>query len=319
MMRILLAIGMALSLIGCTPTVIAVGPQVVDPSIDGDRFVTADGVRLALQSWQAENPKAIVIGLHGMNDYAKTFAMPGPWLAERGITSYAYDQRGFGRSPGKGLWPGGETLRQDAAAFVRTVRLRHPDLPIYLMGVSMGAAVALSALAEADLTDISGVILVAPAVWGWSSLNPLYKTTLWLAAHTVPGWQLTGSGLNIQPSDNIEMLRDNYYDENVIKGTRADAIYGLVGLMDEGYFAVDELNVPALLLYGEKDEIIPRDPMNSVLQRLPANNRVALYDNGYHMLLRDLQREIVWADIDAWITNSGGPLPSGEEWQRPES
>jgi len=315
MARLFLVFGWVLWLVGCTPTVIDVGPPVATPSIEGEAFVTADGARLALQSWPAEDPKAVVIGLHGMNDYAKTFAMPGPWLAERGITSYAYDQRGFGRSPGKGLWPGNDTLRSDANAFVQTVRRRHPDLPIYLVGVSMGAAVVLSAVAEEQTAEISGLVLVAPAVWGWSSLNPLYKTTLWLAAHMAPSWQLTGSGLNIQPSDNIEMLRDNYYDDNVIKGTRADAIYGLVGLMDDGYFAVDAVDLPVLLLYGEKDEIIPRKPLDSVLGRLPDGNRVVLYDNGYHMLLRDLQRETVWADIEAWIVNPKGPLPSGEEWR----
>jgi len=312
-MRVWLAFGLVMWLVGCTPTVIAVGPPIVSPSIDGDAFVTADGARLALQVWPAENPEAVVIGLHGMNDYAKTFAMPGPWLADRGITSYAYDQRGFGRSPGKGLWPGNETLRSDAKSFIQSVRQRHPDLPIYLVGVSMGGAVALSALADSRSPEIDGLVLVAPAVWGWSSLNPLYKTTLWLAAHMAPSWQLTGSGLNIQPSDNIEMLRDNYYDDNVIKGTRADAIYGLVGLMDDGYFAVDGIDVPVLLLYGEKDEIIPREPLESVLRRLPSSNRVVLYDDGYHMLLRDLQRETVWADIRAWIGNREAELPSGEE------
>ena len=319
MVRLWVGLGVILLAAACTPKVIEVGPPISTPFIADDAFVTADGARLALQSWQADSPKAIVIGLHGMNDYAKTFEMPGPWMAERGITSYAYDQRGFGRSPGKGIWPGSDTLRADAVAFVRAVRKRHSDLPIYLMGVSMGAAVALSALAEQESLDVSGLILVAPAVWGWSTLNPLYKTTLWLTAHTFPAWTLTGSGLKIQPSDNIEMLRDNYYDDNVIKGTRTDAIYGLVGLMDDGYFAVDQLDLPILLLYGEKDEIIPRDPLESVVARLPEDNRVALYKEGYHMLLRDLQRETVWADIEAWILDPDAPFPSGQEWTLEEA
>ena len=313
MMRMWFGLFLLVLTLGCTPKVIPVGPVVGVPSIDGNVFVTPDGARLALQSWQAQTPRAVIIGLHGMNDYAKTFEMPGPWLAERGVTSYAYDQRGFGRSPGKGLWPGSNTLKQDLNAFVETVRNRHAGLPVYLMGVSMGGAVALSTLADASGPQVDGLILVAPAVWGWSTLNPLYKTTLWLTAHTFPGWKLTGSGLKIQPSDNIEMLRENYYDDNVIKGTRTDAIYGLVGLMDEGYFAVDRIDLPVLLLYGEKDEIIPRSPLESVRGRLPDNNRVAIYANGYHMLLRDLQREIVWADVHSWVLDRDAPLPSGEE------
>jgi hypothetical protein len=54
------------------------------------------------------------------------------------------------------------------------------------------------------------------------------------AAHTFPGKTLTGRSLDIVPSDNIEMLRDNFNDELFIKETRTDAIYGLVALMEQG-------------------------------------------------------------------------------------
>ena len=49
---------------------------------------------------------AVIIALHGMNDYANTYYLAGPWFAERGVALYAYDARGFGRSPNRGLWPG---------------------------------------------------------------------------------------------------------------------------------------------------------------------------------------------------------------------
>ena len=283
---------------------------------ENETLVSRDGQRLTMQVWQAENPRAVLIGLHGMNEYANAFAMPGSWLAARGITLYAYDQRGFGRSPGRGLWAGSEAMAEDVEDMVAVMRVRHPDTPLYVIGVSMGGAVAISALDRSDNLDVDGLILVAPAVWGWSVLNPFYKFSLWVAAHTFPGKKLTGSGLKIMPSDNIEMLRANYYDDLVIKGTRADAIYGLVSLMDEGYLSVDGINVPTLLLYGEKDEIIPRKPVEDAAKRIGGPKRVVVYQNGYHMLLRDLQAETVWRDISAWIDDPHGPLPSDEEAAR---
>ena len=44
--------------------------------------------------------KAVILALHGFNDYSNAFAMPARLWAERGIASYAYDQRGFGGAPG---------------------------------------------------------------------------------------------------------------------------------------------------------------------------------------------------------------------------
>ena len=71
--------------------------------------------------------------------------------------------------------------------------------------------------------------------------------------------------------------------------------------------------MPTLLLYGEKDQIIPRKPVENIMERFNGKTRVALYENGYHMLLRDLQAETVWADVHAWLLNTWANLPSGEE------
>ena len=59
--------------------------------------------------------------------------------------------------------------------------------------------------------------------------------------------------------------------------------------------------------------------VREMTERLPASadgrRRVAYYANGYHMLLRDLQRETVWRDILTWMSDPDGPLPSGAEEQ----
>ena len=61
--------------------------------------MTRDGLHLPLREWDAKNPKAVIVALHGMSDYSEAFEMPAPWWAEHGITTIAYDQRGFGRAP----------------------------------------------------------------------------------------------------------------------------------------------------------------------------------------------------------------------------
>jgi alpha-beta hydrolase superfamily lysophospholipase len=294
----------------CAPKLAAEGPEMRMPAIeqsDGTgeaaaRYVTRDGLRLGLKHWDAPAPFAAIVALHGMSDYSNAFALPAPWWAEHGITTYAYDQRGFGRSPQLGIWPGNDVLRRDLADFVDVVKARHPGLPVYVLGESMGGAVAMTAFASDVPPKADGLILVSPAVWSQRTMPLSYRVALWLTSHTIRGWPLSGSGLKIVPSDNIPMLIAIGRDPLFQKKARTDAIYGLVSLMDEAYDSPARLNrLPAMFLYGGNDQIIPRRPTEEVLAKLGANTTVKRYPQGYHMLLRDLDGGARWADIALWV------------------
>jgi alpha-beta hydrolase superfamily lysophospholipase len=144
---------------------------------------------------------------------------------------------------------------------------------------------------------------------------PWYQRALLdTVAHTLPSLRLTGSGLKIRASDNIEMLRGLGRDPLVIKATRVDAMYGLANLMDAALRNAGALRTDTLVLYGERDQIVPREPVRQMLATMPAlQTRAAFYPDGYHMLLRDLQAEKPWQDIAAWIENHNAPLPSGAD------
>src|SRR4051812_45656992 len=87
------------ALASCAPTVQRYGVPpagFAGPALEQRAFVTADGVRLPMEVWAAQGePWAVLIALHGMNDYANAFATAAPWWASQGVTTYAYDQRGF--------------------------------------------------------------------------------------------------------------------------------------------------------------------------------------------------------------------------------
>jgi alpha-beta hydrolase superfamily lysophospholipase len=97
----------------------------------------------------------------------------------------------------------------------------------------------------------------------------------------------------------------------MIWSTRIDAVYGLVGLMETASERAADLGRDVLFLYGAHDQIIPRNSALAAARRLPATARTALYENGWHWLLRDLQREVVYEDILAYIRDPNAPFPSG--------
>jgi alpha-beta hydrolase superfamily lysophospholipase len=278
----------------------------------------ADGYRLPLAVHKPPGePQAILLALHGFNDYRNAFSEPGGYFAQRGILTVAYDQRGFGETAQRGIWPGRGLLQQDAGSLAELLCKQYPGTPLYLLGESMGGAVSLLTANGHHGECIRGVILVAPAIWGWQTM-PLWQAALLrVAAWLFPAHEVTGEGLDIRPSDNIEMLRALGRDPLVIKATRIDAVYGLTGLMEQAYQASGDLSLPVLLLYGEQDEVIPPHAMCLMLATLPVDRdgrwQTVLYPEGYHMLTRDRQAATVLEDIAAWVT--AGPyadLPSGQ-------
>src|SRR5689334_4969782 len=118
------------------------GPQLAD------RFLIADdGARLPLRVWLPEGrPRAMILALHGFNDYSNAFAGPAAQWAKEGIATFAYDQRGFGQAPMRGRWPGAAVLAGDLATASRLLREHHPGVPLYLLGESMGGAVVITAI-----------------------------------------------------------------------------------------------------------------------------------------------------------------------------
>jgi alpha-beta hydrolase superfamily lysophospholipase len=314
------ALGLALLLLAlaaCAPKLQPIDLLRIEPQLTAHHVIADDGAVLPLRVWMPEGePRAVILALHGFNDYSKAFEDPAAQWVKAGIATFAYDQRGFGAAPYRGRWAGGDRLARDAGVAARLLRARYPETPLFLLGESMGGAIALQ-LATGDAPPgVNGLILAAPAVRGRASLGPLASSTLWFFGHTLPWYKLTGEGLNIRPSDNLEALRELFEDPMVIKATRIDAIYGLVDLMDAAAAAAPKLTLPTLVLYGANEEVVSVEAARAFVESLPrppAPIRVAVYAEGYHLLFRDREAETVTEDVAAWIQAPGEPLPSGAD------
>ncbi|HWL80637.1 MAG TPA: alpha/beta fold hydrolase [Roseomonas sp.] len=317
-LRLVLPLGVLTALLaGCAPRMIGPGPAIMPASMAAEAVTMPDGAALPLRSWPAQGPtRAIILGLHGFGDTANNaFARASQAFTAAGVAFYAYDQRGFGGAPHRGVWPGVEGLVQDAARVARLIRERNPGVPLYLMGESMGGAVALAAAASADPPPVEGIILVAPAVEGRASMSWLTRGLLDFAAHTVPLLEIRNSAPGFTPTDDEEAMRGWGRDPLTYKEVRVDAVFGLVGLMDAAVAAAPHVRQRLLVLYGGEDRIINADPVRSLLRLLPdpTQQRGAYYPQGYHMLLRDKNRATVAADVLAWMQDPVAPLPSGAD------
>lgn len=296
------------------------GQAVNDPYAHFKRLIPAsewltlsDGARIPLRVWQADNPKAIILALHGFNDSRDAWEESAALFVKEGVSIYAPDQRGFGEAPLRGSWAGQKRMVQDVIEEVAILKAKYPQTPIYLMGESMGGSVLLCLAARQDAPSVNGYILLAPAVWGRQQIGVAGDISLRFLNMLAPNWKLSGRKLPIKiiASNNDQSLMRLYFDPLSLRTTKIKALNGLVRLMGHAVKASSHVRFPMLVLYGDHDQLVPASATRHVWQKLPKWVRKDYVPGGYHLLLRDRDRSVVAQDIISWIFTPDQWLPSG--------
>jgi acylglycerol lipase len=282
------------------------GARANEPYLTVDAVVLSDGARLPLRTWGVmvgDTPRAIVVAVHGVAGYSKVMEPLGIALAKRGIATYTYDQRGHGGAPNRGTWAGIDSLVVDLNEVVTLVRARHSGVPIYLAGHSLGGAILLNAAAMDRYPSVNGTILIAPAVNVGRHVAPPLRAVLSLGARIAPRAVIARpAGSEAGLSDNPAYADLIQHDPLMLKNLSLSYLYGSGAATDTAMAGADHLKTPTLELYGEHDISVPVEELTELGRRLTAPKRVIRYQNGYHVLLWDRQREQVFSDIDAWIS-----------------
>jgi alpha-beta hydrolase superfamily lysophospholipase len=266
-------------------------------------IVAADGVSLAGYRWTGDAPpRGIVQIAHGRGEHALRYAAFAAHCVEAGLTVYANDHRGHGRTAGPGeLGDFGPTgfreLAADMAVLTRSIGERHPGVPVILMGHSMGSFAAQLYLRE-HASLLAGLVLS-----GSAALDLRY------ADSSSP----TDYNACFQPqrTDYDWLSRD----EAAVDAYRADPLCGFA-LKPEAQASmvaaassmlpVERLDaLPVLLLTGD------HDPVNGNLRWFhPLVDRYAaagavvtsqIYPGGRHEMLNEINRVEVTAALIAWI------------------
>ncbi len=248
----------------------------------------------------------MILALHGFGDAALlTFTPAAEAWSAAGITTYAYDQRGFGANPSRRQWPGPTVLIDDLRATARAVRAAHPGRPLLVVGHSMGGGVALAA--APDLAA-DGVVLAAPAIAGDAGINPFLRVGAWCLNTFLPKRRFTGDGVvSFLPTDNLEVLRFVARHPLSFGDPSGEELLGLVLLSDRAAAAAADVTLPTLTLIGARDEVIRPAAIRRVAETIGGRAEIRTYPEGWHWLFRDLQAPLVWGDVAAFALSLPRP------------
>lgn len=307
-----------LTLAACaTPVMQSPGPLpegFQGPHLEEGAFVSFDGARLGYSEWLPQGePWAVIVGVHGMNEYAERFALAGTYWAKQGVATMAYDQRGYGRSPNRRIWAGQDLLQRDLKTMTALARARYPNAILAVAGFSMGGGVSMVAFGSDDPPAADRLVLLSPAVWGWSTQPLPNRTALWIVGKTAPTLDFDPPrllGNFFKPTDNIPEMLKMREDPLMTWGTRTDTLYGVVDLMQAASASAERIKVPTLYLYGYQDIVIPKNAAFQAASRLKATDKTGYYRDGHHLLLIDQQRERVYEDVLGFIRDPNAPLVS---------
>jgi acylglycerol lipase len=280
-------------------------------------FTTADGLALpcrALAPTDGAPVRAALVLVHGLGDHsgAVSYDVLISHLAPRGFACYLYDQRGFGRAPGpRAFTPTFGHLRDDLARFVRLVRAHAPDLPCFLIGLSLGGLIVLDqAIAHPD--PLAGVVAAAPALGRPQVPRTLLALAPFLSRAT-PQWRLDPR-LDIANLSRDQVAAQAYVDDPLYEPrTSARLGWETVRTMRETMMAAPRMHVPLLLLHGDADRITsPAGSAEFHARAGAADKTLIVYRGAVHNPLIDIERDQVLADVTDWLLRRTAARHSGE-------
>jgi alpha-beta hydrolase superfamily lysophospholipase len=265
-------------------------------------FKGSNGLNLYYQSWLPQGKaQAVVVIVHGFSDHCGRYNTLTEALLQHHLAVYAYDLRGHGRSSGKeGHVDHFDDYRQDTRKFIDFAHQRHPGLPLFLFGHSMGGLIALDqALYFPE--ELSGVIASTPLI-GTPAVNPV---KLWSARLLSRLWPTLSMNVGL---DETAISRD----EEVVRAYRDDPLVrgrGSVRLATELEDAMSEtqanahlLKIPLLIYFGSEDQITSPEYSKRFYNNVQNTDKsIIIYDGGYHECHNDIHNERVGIEVSQWI------------------
>jgi alpha-beta hydrolase superfamily lysophospholipase len=261
-----------------------------------------DRARIPYRLWAAEgNTRALVVLLHGAFDYSAAFDEMGPHLAQRGYTAIAFDQRGFGGTVSRGRWRGKARMVRDVAEVAAFLRGRYGESPpLFVIGESMGAAVAVLATAQYPGLNVAGLVLAAPGALAGMIRRTIVAALLRALRWTAPVGAVVCerlSGRELTAAAAIRLL----VDPLILRMVRPNMMFGLGGLAQDAVDEAPAVHVPTLTMAGTKDDFVRIGCMKQLYRRFAGPKEWATFEGGPHLLLHWQHGDRVVARAIDWM------------------
>ena len=266
-------------------------------------FRGADGLALHFHAWTAPEPRAALLVSHGLGEHAGRYSTLAADLVARGVSVYAPDHRGHGRSPGRRGHVGGfAELVADFEAFRRHVAADlAPGLPVFLLGHSLGGLVAIRHLEEHPEAGYAGAVLSAPLL-GVALRPPAWKTSLaGLLSRLLPSLRLR-NGVDAADLSTDDAVVAAYRADPLVHPWITPRLYTEIqAAMRTAVERRDRIRLPLLFVIPGEDRIVLAEAAEEFARGVRCEAEVRRFPGFRHESLNERERAVVVAGIAEWM------------------
>lgn len=267
-------------------------------------YKTHDGLKLYLQAWMPELPKAALLLVHGLGEHSSRYLHLVERLTGIGVSVFTFDGRGHGKSAkGKpdAYFGSSEDYLKDIDALFGKVKSYAPGLPVFIYGHSMGGGM-VAAYALKYQPGAAGVILSSPAIMEDEGTPRFLKAIAGLVSNYLP--RLKALKLDAAKISRIPEEVSSYLNDPLIYTDPVPARtgYELLQIMKYIQENAAKFTLPFLLIHGSADELT--NPKGSELlfeKAISSDKTLRIFPGGYHELINDLDRDEVIKLIVSWL------------------
>lgn len=237
-------------------------------------------------------PTWVAVLVHGYGEHIGRYQWVADRLTADGAVVYGHDHPGHGRSLGdRVLVEDFERLVDDVDVLVRRAHEEHPDLPVVLVGHSMGGMIAARYVQRhPDL--LTAAVLSAPVLGSWPPVTDL------LAAETIPQDPIDPSTLSREEDVGEAYARDELVWHRGFKRPTLEAFVTMLESINDG----GHVTVPTIWLHGEGDPLVPMTSTREGWERIrAADSEQKSYPGARHEIFNETNREEVLDDVLTFV------------------
>jgi alpha-beta hydrolase superfamily lysophospholipase len=237
-----------------------------------------------------------------MAEHSERYDWVARWLVARGYSVHGFDQRGHGASEGpRNHAPSFETLLDDISDFVALVRREEPDLPLILLGHSMGGLEVAQLLALRH-PSVAAAVLSGPAIQPLASVGPIGLALGGLLSNLLPRLGLS-SGIDPKGLCRDAAVVEAYVNDPLIETKITLRLASeLFRASRRSRVSAHQVRVPVLIVHGEADPLCSVEGSRAFHAGLePSGCELRTYPGLLHEVLNEPEREQILAEIHAWI------------------
>lgn len=244
---------------------------------------------IVVREWPNPRPRCVALAIHGYGEHVGRYAGVADVLVEHGAVVFGPDHVGHGRSAGERVViEDFEDVVADVHAVADLARATHPDLPVVLIGHSMGGLIA-ARYAQLHGAGLAALVLSGPVIGDWALPRHL------LALDEIPDTPISPAALSRDPEVGAAYTADPLVWHGPMKRPTVEAFARMLDTVSK---SGDLGRLPLLWLHGAEDRLVPLPGSRVGVEELRGDELTEhVYPGARHEVFHETNRAEVFADL----------------------